>query len=394
MPGHTIPFSKEAEHVGILRSTAVGNMASIIAQMSAHTRALFSVLPAGLARAHHGNSAAALRVEKLYCLPVLLSGLAALVLSDAELAALDHHHKVQLERLQRLYPCTPAPVVYFLAGTLPASATLHLRQLSLLGMIARLGPESILHRHACHVLTNRIMFSSTNPSSQSWFLQVRGLCMRYSLPDPLYILANPPSKNEWKSASKSRITTYWAEHLRSHAARLRSLHLFRASHMSLTRPSPIWTSCGNSQYEVKKATVQARMGSGRYRTCWFRRHFSGDESGTCRVPGCSGTTPGTLLHLATGQCPGLTAATAAATQHWINFLYDNPLLLPLIQDYTRAKPVTFLAFLLNPSTQPPVIAIALAQKVGRGVVDMLCHLTRTWLYILHRDRLKKLDLWQ
>ena len=96
----------------------------------------------------HGNPAAALRVEQLYGVPVLLSGLGALVLSKVEVSSLDHHFKVGLEQLQRLYKSTPAPVVYFLAGSLPASALLHLRQLSLLSMISRLGPSNILYQHA------------------------------------------------------------------------------------------------------------------------------------------------------------------------------------------------------------------------------------------------------
>ena len=52
-----------------------------------------------------------------------------------------------LECFLRLYKATPAPVVYFLAGSLPSSALLHLRQFYLLSMIARLGQENILHQH-------------------------------------------------------------------------------------------------------------------------------------------------------------------------------------------------------------------------------------------------------
>ena len=77
----------------------------------------------------------------------------------------DHHHKVTLERLLRLYPCTPAPVVYLLAGCPPARATLHLRQLSLLGMVARLGPTSILHKLGVHILNNPPQ-QSRSPSSK------------------------------------------------------------------------------------------------------------------------------------------------------------------------------------------------------------------------------------
>ena len=319
MNGLKIEFSEEAEHVGILRCTRPGNMPSLLARMSAHNRALFAVLPAGIARQHNANAAAAaLRVEKLYGLPVLLSGLAALVFSQKEQETLDHHHKAKLERLQKLYPCTPAPVVFFLAGTLPASAVLHLRQLSLPGMIGRLGSNSILHRHGCEILSSPP--ASPIPSRQSWFHQLRSLCETYSLPDPIYILANPPSKLEWKKVTKAQVIKLWTKRLRAEAASKPSLANFRASHMSLCSPSPIWTSCYNSPYEMKKASIQARMISGRYRTCWMRRHWAEEESGVCRIPGCTGDAPGTLLHLATGQCPGLASANAAAAAHWSSFL--------------------------------------------------------------------------
>ena len=232
---------------------------------------------------------------------------------------------------------------------------------------------------------------TSSPSSSPWFVQVRQVCIQYKLPDPLFVLANCPSKREWKSASKLRVLDYWTERLRAKASSLSSLELFTASHMSLCRPSPIWTSCNSNQFEVKKATVQTGMGSGSYRTCWLRRHMYGDESGICRVPGCNGTSPGTLLQLATGQCPGLIDAVQTATTKWSNFVLLNPILNPLIQEYARSQPSEFLSFLLDPSTQPRVLA--LAQEHGQRVVDQLCHLSRTWLYLLHKERFKKLGLW-
>ena len=60
MGGKSIPFSDDAEHVGIIRSTHSGNMPNVLSRQSAHSRALFSVLPCGLARNHTGNPAAAL----------------------------------------------------------------------------------------------------------------------------------------------------------------------------------------------------------------------------------------------------------------------------------------------------------------------------------------------
>ena len=51
--GQTVDFADQAEHVGILRSTSPGNMDNVITRQAAHTKALYSVLAAGLARGHH-----------------------------------------------------------------------------------------------------------------------------------------------------------------------------------------------------------------------------------------------------------------------------------------------------------------------------------------------------
>ena len=391
MQGLPISFSREAEHVGVTRSTSPGSMAAVLARISAHTRALPAVLPAGLARGHKGNPAASLKVEQLYGLPVLLSGLASLVLSKVELAALDHHYKVSLEQLMRLYPRTPASMVYLMAGCLPASATLHERQLCLLGMIARQGPGAILHRWGTYILSNPPP-PTRSPSSAPWFVQVRQLCAQYHLPDPLEVLASAPTKGSWKSKVKRQVAEYWGPKIRAEASSLPSLSHLRPSHMSLSSPSPLLTTCGSDSFEVRKMTVQVRMSSGRYRTCWMRRHWSGDASGHCRVPGCTSETPGTLVHLATGQCKGLAAATADACSYWASFSAQRPHLIPLLKYYADGESDAFLAFLLNPTSQAPVLA--LIQEQGKDIIKEVCHLTRTWLYQLHRARFRALGLWE
>ena len=162
--------------------------------------------------------------------------------------------------------------------------------------------------------------------------------------------------------------------------------------MSLTRPSPLLTSCQNKQFEVKKATVQLKMASGRYRTCWLRRYWSGDPSGHCRVPGCAPDTPGTLEHLATGQCQGLSDATAAASASWARFAAANPHLQPLLTTMASSDPNAFLSFLLDPSTNH--LALALSQQLGNHIMDQLCYLSRTWLYTHHTARYRALGLWE
>ena len=185
--GGKIPFVDCAEHVGIVRSTR-GNQLSIFSRITAHKKALGAVLHTGVARGHRGNPAASLRVEQLYGVPVLLSGLAPLVLTEAEENTIEQHHKETIANLQRLFPRTPRAVTFFVAGSLPASALLHLRQLTIFGMISRL-PNNVLHKHA----TNVFMFATA--SRKSWFTQIRQICLRYGLTHPLHFLSSPPTKS-------------------------------------------------------------------------------------------------------------------------------------------------------------------------------------------------------
>ena len=140
----TIKFVDAAEHVGVIRSVD-GNLPHILNRISSHRKALHAVLPAGLARAHRGNPIASLRVESLYGVPVLMSGIASLVLKQSEVNILNQHYKTTLQNLLKLHDRTPDPVVFFLAGSLPAVAILHLKQLSLFSMITRLPENRGIH---------------------------------------------------------------------------------------------------------------------------------------------------------------------------------------------------------------------------------------------------------
>ena len=131
-----------------------------------------------------------------------------------------------LERLQRLYPSTPAPAVYFLAGTLPAPATLYMRQFGLLFMIAKLGPSNILWKHGTYILHHDV--------KNSWFTQVRELTLQYNLLDPLLTLTSPPtSKLAWKSAVRRAVTSFWHRRLVAEAKALPSLQFFCPSFIPL-----------------------------------------------------------------------------------------------------------------------------------------------------------------
>ena len=384
-----IEYSSTAEHVGILRSVEGGNMPHVLDRLSAHRRALASVLLAGAARHHRAKPSVTLQLEKLYGIGVLFSGLASLVLSCKEIGIIHRHHRVTLCRLQKLAPTTPDCVVFFLAGSLPGTALLHLRMLGLLGMLARLGPDSTLQQIGRQVLLS-------NGRGKSWFLVLRTICHQYGLPDPLLILQSPPSKETWKGQCKSKVISWWEERLRGEAALLSSLVYFRPSHMSLTTPHPLWT-LAESGFEVTKAIIVATMLSGRYASDYHARHWSRtNPDGLCQLCLASGhvATLGTLEHLLL-SCPALAATRAKCTSHWASYIQDKPFLLPIVRHHTLTPGLPgkrlHMELLLDPTSCPLVIGEV--QVMGEGIISHFLYMSRTWCHAHHLKRKRLLRLY-
>ena len=285
-----VDFVEETEHVGIIRSVH-GNYPHLLNRVSSFKISLAAVLHVGLARNHRGNPAASLRVLQVRVLPVLTSGVATLVLSKPETNIIENTVLDSLMGIQKLIMKTPRSVVFFLAGSLPGTALLHLRQLSLFGMITRL-PGSTISSVA------RTALVCEKPSSRSWFNQIRVICLQYALPNPLSLLDFPPTKYTYKTLVKRHVQSYWEDLLQQEASKLPSLEYFHPQVMSLSHPHPLWTTAGSNPFEISKAVIQARMLSGRYPSDYLARHWTKNKNGYCLLPHCSGReTPGTLEHI-------------------------------------------------------------------------------------------------
>ena len=381
--GTKVNFTNEAEHVGVVRNTA-GNMPNILCRVAEHKKALGAVLSAGMARGHRGSPAAALRVHRLHCLPVLFSGLASLVLNRAETEIVDKHYQFTIQNLQRLHQKTPRSIIFFLAGSLPGEAILHMRQLTLFSMICHL-TEDPLHHHAKYVLTYLA------PSSLSWFHQIRDICLQYCLPHPLILLETPIPKNRFKRLVKLKVTDHWRQVLIAECTSpsLTSLRYFNPHKASLTQPHPIWSSSAGNSYECGKGTILARMVSGRYRTEMMCRFWSTNRSGYCLAPTCH-LVHGDLEHLLV-VCPSLEHIRHRLHSLWVLKTADCPPLQRLIMWILGSPPQILLKFILDSTAWPQLIT--LVQVLGQEVQDRVCYLTRTWAFAIHRQKMKMLGRW-
>ena len=373
-----IKFSNEAEHVGVTRSCD-GNIPHLLNRFVAHKKALAGVFFCGTARSHRGNPAASIKIEKLYGMPVLFSGMASLVLTSTEVNLVDQHYINTLGNLLKVHSGTPHSFILFMAGSLPGTALLHLRQLSLFGMITRL-PGDPLNLRAKHVLT------MGTPSCKSWFLQIRELCLKYGLPHPLSLLANPPKKESYKKMSNALVMDYWENKLRQAVSLplpLPSLVYFKPAFHSLARPHPILWTAGANPHEVTKAVIQLRMLSGRYRTAMLTRHWSSNnKGGFCQAPCCTEVQE-TLEHLLI-SCPYYSQTREKIAKLWTSS--KNPSILHLVSSVLDSPPQSLIQFILDASVHPAVIYMS--QMYGPEPLQIIFHLSRSWCYSIHIQRVK------
>lgn len=340
----------------------------------------------GLARNHRANPMMSVRVEKLYATPVLLSGLGSLILSSKEINMIEHHYRETLRQLLRLHKGSPRTVIYFLAGSLPGIALVHLRQLNLFGMISRLTSTNLLHVHA------RNLLATSHNLHRSWFKQILNLSILYDLPHPSNLVADPLKKEHFKCLVKKKIISYWEGILRHEAAQLKSLNFFHPNYMSLLKPHPLWISAGSNPMKVAMATVQAVMLSGRYRCGSLIRHWTPASSGSCQLSSACAETIEDITHIIQ-LCPALSMLRTRLLDFSINYASFLPFhIRDIIIRKCNPAYDGFCAFVLDCSPDPEVISAC--QIYGPAVFHHLFAVTRVWAYVLLRERLRLLGRWQ
>ena len=260
---------------------------------------------------------------------------------------------------------------------------LHSRQLTLFSMICRLRQDP-LHAHAQFILTR------SQRLGKSWFNQIIDICDKYSLPHPLHLLQNPPTKRNFKLMVKIKVHQYWENLLRSETLHLSSLQFFRTSRLSLNQPSILWLLSGSNSYEVAKSLVVAKMTSGRYRSDYLSRYWTpSNRQGFCLAETCRGVY-GDLVHMLV-TCPSL----ATTRERMKCFLRERSLSCPplhqIIADILVSSPEVQAMFLLDPCEIPAISAHCC--ETGLKSLLHVYYLTRTFVYYMHRAKMIALGRW-
>ena len=201
----------------------------------------------------------------------------------------------------------------------------------------------------------------------------------------LSIVTNYFSNAQFKNLVKQKVTDYWQQRLRCEAKSKPSLCYFKPEFMSLQKPHQIFTSCNSNPFEINKAIIQCRLLSGRYPTDWLSRHWTRDnKDGFCVLCPPGESVPGSIEHFLI-ECCTLEPKRLEIFNFWRDQTYDNSDLYTLLTLKRNASVTEFTQLLLDPSVDPDVISGAQQNLFS---ISMLFKLTRTYVYGLHRRKLK------
>ena len=161
--------------------------------------------------------------------------------------------------------------------------------------------------------------------------------------------------------------------------------------MSLASTHPIFTTAGSSPAKVAMATVQAVMASGRYRTEALCSHWSKNKRGVCLLSDLCSDTIDDISHITT-TCPALKNTRNMMAQFTSNYIAKlSPEFSAVLQKLCSRTNLSTTIFLLDASSLPEVISAL--QRHGHQLLEHIYNITRTWIYVIHRERLKLLGRW-
>ena len=131
------------------------------------------------------------------------------------------------------------------------------------------------------------------------------------------------------------------------------------------------------------------MTSGRFRSEYLARHWSGNKQGYCKAETCVETV-GDLEHLLL-HCPALSAVRARLWNMFFETSVQYPALFIFLQKLEKSTPKLIMQFILDPSAFPEILEIW--NLFGQPYIHHVYYLVRTFVYYLYRQKQILLGFW-
>ena len=198
-----------------------------------------------------------LQLYQTYVMPVLNYGLEVVLPRQKSLDILERLHRKFMKHILSLPVNTADTAIYILSGTIPIEGCIHKRALSLYGNICRLDQTSIEWRLAERQL------STKTEKSNSWFIAIKNICVKYGLTDPIEMLYKPIAKLAWKRSVNQHVDRYWVEKIKFESTLYPSRRFLSSSTYTCGRRHPLLQDVRNQQ-EIPRIRLKLKVVTGTY----------------------------------------------------------------------------------------------------------------------------------
>lgn len=204
---------------------------------------------------------------QIYVLPIMVYGLEVVLPKPALVDKLNRTYKKIIKEILSLPVTAADPAVYILSGALPIEGIIHKRTLILFGSICRLDESSVEKQLARRQLAVKCS------NSNSWYIEVRKILVKYDLPSCWDLLDHPVKKDRWRRTVNRKVNAYWSEHIRQAAELYSSLKYLAAHKYWPGRKHPLIQQVTGAR-DIPRVSTRLKLVTGTYVTQSSRAAFN------------------------------------------------------------------------------------------------------------------------
>ena len=188
-------------------------------------------------------------------MPVLTYGLEVVIPKSKAFEVLNKYHKKTIKQIISLQSTVTDPAIYIISGLLPIEAEIDIKVLTLFGNICRLDRKSTEWRIAERQLTIKTF------KSNSWFIDLKKICVKYSIHNILEFLYCPLTKAKWKMTIINRVKEYWKSRILQNKQMYSSLRYLSNEYiLGTVHPVAFLTSANPS--DISRIPIKLKITTG------------------------------------------------------------------------------------------------------------------------------------
>ena len=166
-------------------------------------------------------------------------------------------YKNILEQVLSLPSTAADPVVYIISGALPIEGIIHKRALVFYGSLCRLQESSIQKQLAKRQLAVK------DYRSNSWYVAVRKILVRFNLPSCCDLLDNPPSKEHWRRMVNKQVNELWSSQIQQSAGLYSSIRYLCSDEYWPGRRHQLIQQV-KGQRDIPQVSIRLKLATGTY----------------------------------------------------------------------------------------------------------------------------------